>query len=75
MENSSATLDEFVDMSIKSLALLDEMHESYVSAVDMWERQDEIYADYAHDIARSPLTWVDKKQAILNYVLEEGGNP
>lgn len=67
-------LDEFVDMSIKSLALLNEMHESYLRAVDMYERRDEIYADYAQEIARSPLTWADKKQAILNYVLEEGGS-
>jgi len=49
--------------------------ESLVDALfngaEVFERRGEIYADYAHDTAKSPLNWVDKQQALLDYILAQ----
>ena len=45
--------------------------DALIKGAEVFERRGEIYADYAHDIAKSPLDWVDKQQALLDHILAQ----
>jgi len=69
-------LDEILETFAESWKRQGETaYRAYLRTQDVWEHLDEIYADHAWQIAKSPLASVDKQQAVLNYILENTDEP